>query len=381
MVALGLGRFAYALLLPPMRQALGWGYTEAGLINTANAVGYLSGSLLAPWLIRRMGLRTAFRAMLLLTALSILAMSAARPFGFMLALRGLTGFTGAVVFIAAGTLISLLAAEHPAQAGLLLGLNVGGIGIGILLAGLLLPLVLTSGDAEQWRNGWVILGALALAACVMAATPWQPQAPSHPTATRQGHVPQPAVTMWHLWPALAAYFMFGLGYVSYMTFIIAFLQSQGVPPLTASLVFGALGLGVIASSFVWRRVIDRAQRGHAIAMTMGATAVATLLPLMVVSLPAVFASSVIFGLSFLAVVSAITAFVRREFPKSDWTRGLAIFTIVFALGQSFGPTITGALSDWLGGLNIGLAFSAVVLVGGVVLALGQRRGRVVGGDF
>ena len=55
MVALGLGRFAYALLLPPMRQALGWGYTEAGLINTANAVGYLSGSLLAPWLIRRMG--------------------------------------------------------------------------------------------------------------------------------------------------------------------------------------------------------------------------------------------------------------------------------------------------------------------------------------
>ena len=213
MVALGLGRFAYALLLPPMRQALGWGYTEAGLINTANAVGYLSGSLLTPWLIRRMGLRTAFRTMLLLTALSILAMSAARPFGLMLALRGLTGFTGAVVFIAAGTLISLLAAEHPAQAGLLLGLNVGGIGIGILLAGLLLPLVLTNGDAERWRNGWVILGALSLAACVMAATPWQPQAPSHPTATGQGHVPQPAVTIWHLWPALAAYFMFGLGYV------------------------------------------------------------------------------------------------------------------------------------------------------------------------
>ncbi|MCW1970820.1 MAG: YbfB/YjiJ family MFS transporter [Anaerolineae bacterium] len=375
-VALGFGRFAYALLLPPMRSALGWGYTEAGLMNTANAVGYLSGSVLAPILIRQLGLRPAFRWGMLITAISVLSMSLASRFGVMLALRGLTGFTGAVVFIAAGTLISLLAAEHPAQTGLLIGLNVGGVGIGIMLSGLLLPLALATGDAEHWRIGWVILGVLSLAACFMAATPWQPQTQlPQPTAPATQTAPAPsALGLPHLIPALMAYFMFGLGYVSYMTFIIAFLQSQGVTPLLSSLVFGALGGGVVVSSFVWRGVIERAHRGLAIAATMGATALATLLPLMAVSLPAVFASSVVFGLSFLAVVSAVTALVRRALPKSDWTRGLATFTVAFALGQSFGPTITGALSDWLGGLNIGLAFSAAVLALGVILGLAQRRG-------
>src|ERR1700744_3019639 len=46
-VGLGLGRFAYALLLPAMRADLGWSYAQAGTINTANAAGYLIGALLA----------------------------------------------------------------------------------------------------------------------------------------------------------------------------------------------------------------------------------------------------------------------------------------------------------------------------------------------
>ena len=46
-IALGLARFAYALLLPAMRADLGWSYADAGAINTANAAGYLAGALLA----------------------------------------------------------------------------------------------------------------------------------------------------------------------------------------------------------------------------------------------------------------------------------------------------------------------------------------------
>lgn len=38
-VSLGITRFAYALLLPPMREDLGWTYTLAGAMNTVNALG------------------------------------------------------------------------------------------------------------------------------------------------------------------------------------------------------------------------------------------------------------------------------------------------------------------------------------------------------
>ena len=46
-VALGFARFAYGLLLPGMRADLSWTYTQAGLMNTANAGGYLAGALVA----------------------------------------------------------------------------------------------------------------------------------------------------------------------------------------------------------------------------------------------------------------------------------------------------------------------------------------------
>src|ERR1700750_3333276 len=59
-VSLGLARFSYALLLPPMRAELHWSYFVAGAMNTANAAGYLAGALLAPrWFARHDALRVA----------------------------------------------------------------------------------------------------------------------------------------------------------------------------------------------------------------------------------------------------------------------------------------------------------------------------------
>ena len=54
-LSLGIARFAYGLLLPPMRQDLDWSYTLAGAMNTANALGYLLGALFTPQLLRRWG--------------------------------------------------------------------------------------------------------------------------------------------------------------------------------------------------------------------------------------------------------------------------------------------------------------------------------------
>src|SRR5258708_10981042 len=52
-IALGLARFAYALLLPSMKSDLGWSFAQAGAMNTANAFGYLLGALAFPRLSRR----------------------------------------------------------------------------------------------------------------------------------------------------------------------------------------------------------------------------------------------------------------------------------------------------------------------------------------
>ena len=46
-VGLGIGRFAYSLVLPDMRDSLAWSYSAAGFMNTINAAGYLAGALVA----------------------------------------------------------------------------------------------------------------------------------------------------------------------------------------------------------------------------------------------------------------------------------------------------------------------------------------------
>ena len=45
-ICLGIGRFAYSLVLPDMRDSLGWSYSAAGFMNTVNAAGYLGGALI-----------------------------------------------------------------------------------------------------------------------------------------------------------------------------------------------------------------------------------------------------------------------------------------------------------------------------------------------
>lgn len=47
-IALGIARFSYALLLPPMKADLHWTFTEAGALNTSIGVGYLIGALAFP---------------------------------------------------------------------------------------------------------------------------------------------------------------------------------------------------------------------------------------------------------------------------------------------------------------------------------------------
>src|SRR4051812_27275016 len=79
-ISLGLSRFSYALLLPPMRDDLHWSYFLSGAMNTANALGYFAGALATPALLRRQ------RAQALLTGGALMA-------ALVLALAGLVEST------------------------------------------------------------------------------------------------------------------------------------------------------------------------------------------------------------------------------------------------------------------------------------------------
>jgi MFS family permease len=99
---------------------------------------------------------------------------------------------------------------------------------------------------------------------------------------------------------------------------------------------------------------------------------ATLLPVLSGAWPVALVSGLLFGAVFLSVVASTTALVRHNLPDAQWASGISAFTIVFALGQIVGPTVTGWISDGAGGLARGLVASAVALWIGAALAWRQR---------
>jgi predicted MFS family arabinose efflux permease len=106
-VALGLARFAYALLLPAMRADLGWDFAEAGAMNTANAAGYLAGALVTAHIARWVGDRLLFAVSLLLTAITVAASGLTADFSMLLALR----LWLSVGLLAAGSIIAVFQGE------------------------------------------------------------------------------------------------------------------------------------------------------------------------------------------------------------------------------------------------------------------------------
>jgi hypothetical protein len=111
---------------------------------------------------------------------------------------------------------------------------------------------------------------------------------------------------------------------------------------------------------------------------MAVLSVGAIVPLISVSVISVFVSAVLFGGSFLAVPTTVTAIARRSLPAHAWGASIAALTVVFAAGQVIGPVVSGALSDAAGGLVTGLAFSAGILVVGVLVSSLQRSVSVPG---
>jgi predicted MFS family arabinose efflux permease len=370
-IALGLARFSYALLLPAMKADLGWSFAQAGAMNTANAAGYLLGALAFPALSRRCSPGTLFRAGALLTAVLMAACGLVSDTHVLLAQRLATGVGSALIFISGGVLAARLASATPRDAGLVLGLYYGGTGWGIVVSSLVVPATLRPVPLG-WQSAWFALAAACVVCAVFAGAAArridvaQPAASARRDAAAHGHARWPRFAL-----ALGGYGMFGVGYIGYMTFIVALLRGAGMSGAVVGGFYVALGIATIVSARLWSTLLDRMRGGQALAVLNALLGVATLMPALVAHPAVAFASGLLFGATFLSAVASTTAFVRHNLPPDDWARGISAFTIVFAFGQIAGPVAIGWVSD-SAGLARGLVYSALLLFVGAALAVCQR---------
>jgi predicted MFS family arabinose efflux permease len=366
-VGVGIGRFAYALVLPDMRDALHWSYSAAGFMNTVNAAGYLVGALMASRLIRRYGLSAAARWGTLACVVSLALCAISGNFVVLSFARLLAGLGAAAGFVAGGALAATIAQSRPERADFLLSLFYAAPGIGIVASGLIAPFVLQGFGPGSW---WIVWWAMTLLSAAMIIplllTPIETRA-NIANAAPAKFVIRPVLIY------LAGYFLFGAGYIAYMTFMIAYVRDAGGGAAAQSAFWCLIGLSAFVTPWVWRGVLALNRGGVSTAIILSVNAAGAALPLFGQSTVLLAISALVFGVAFFAVVGSTTAFVRFNYPPAEWPKGIAAMTIAFGVGQTLGPIAVGAVTDALGSLSYALNVSAALLALGAVAAAFQRR--------
>ena len=245
-VGLGICRFAYSLVLPDMRDSLGWSYSAAGFMNTINAVGYLAGALAASQIIKRIGLTASVRWGTLACVASLALCALSGNFVVLSFARLLAGIGAAAGFVGGGTLAATIAQSRPDRANFLLSLFYAGPGIGILASGLVAPFVLQGFGPGSW---WIVWWGLTLLAIVLTIPVLL--APFHAGSTTA----EATSTKFAIAPVLiylAGYFLFGAGYIAYMTFMIAYVRDAGGGAAAQSVFWCLIGLSAFDAMGVAR---------------------------------------------------------------------------------------------------------------------------------
>src|SRR5690606_16415025 len=113
-------------------------------------------------------------------------------------------------------------------------------------------------------------------------------------------------------PEFTGYFLFGLGYIAYITFIVAWLRHNPVPNISpaavTSIMWIALGAMTLLAPVIWRRVFTGRGDGIPMAATMAVLGTGAILPLVIPSIVGVWASGALVGASVLMVPAAATSF-------------------------------------------------------------------------
>ena len=357
---IGVGRFIYTPILPPMAEALGMGKAQAGLIASANFAGYFVGAIWAA-AARLPGSR---RAWLLVAMAASAASTAGMGLGVgtagVLALRFAGGVASAFVLILASALV-LEALGRMGRTGLAALLFAGG-GIGMTASAIAVAALMGAGAG--WETLWLAGGVLSVLAMlgVMALVP--------PERGAAGAGPGPGEAAGNLnGPMLrlaGAYFLFGFGYVITATFLVAIVRGNpDIRPLEPA-IWIIVGLSATPCVALWSWLARRTDTATGFALAALTEAVGVLASVAWPSRAGMILAAVLLGGTFMGIV-ALGLMRARELAVGDPRRAIAWVTGAFGVGQIIGPIFAGALADRTGDLALASYAAAAGLVAAAVL--------------
>lgn len=365
--AMGIGRFAYTPLLPPMQLALGWSVAQAGDVASANYLGYVLGALLASWLSQRSPAAPWLFAGMIATALTTALGMITVSFPGWLMLRFASGVASALCMVfAAGLIMNFFAQRGRNDLGTA---YLGGVGGGIVLSVLVIEAAAHAGAGVPLL--WAALGACAAVMTVVSAVLLAPALRQVPQRPGPGPVVPLPPDRGTLNRHIVAYGLFGFGYIITATFLVAMARTVRADSLLEPASWLVVGLLAAPSVWFWQRMAIRFRISSALRVAYLLEAVGVLLAGFGGGPLAVLAGGALLGATF-AGITAVGLSAARLCAGTEVARALGLMTAAFGAGQLLGPLVAGRLAALSGGFELPSLLAAVLLVTGAALLREQR---------
>ena len=365
-VGIGIGRFAYTPILPYMIAGLELDRSQAGLIASANYLGYFVGALAAAWRAVPGDPRAWLLGALALCGLSTGAMAFTTDLGLFLILRFVGGAAGALVMVLASSLVMdrLAAAGRDGWAAVMYA----GVGSGIAISSLAVPAA-ALGESD-WQGPWLLCGGLAIVLSILAALLLRVPRPSATGTPGSGA----GTARRGLGRLIVAYGLVGFGYVITATFVADMVRADAVLQPAEYLVWLCVGLTAAPSVALWGWAGRQWGNERAFAVGCLVEAVGVALSVLGGGIWSILLAAGLLGGTFVGL-TAIGLIEARHLSAGDARRSIALMTAAWGLGQMVGPAFAGVLYDSLGSYLVPslLATAALVAAAGLTTSISWSR--------
>jgi len=356
----GLARFGYTPLLPIMRNEAGLSYLAGGWLATFNYMGYMSGALLAASIHRLSIKYQLYRIGLILAVLSTAAMAMTTNVIAWSILRFIAGMTTVCgMLIASGLIMNWLIRQRQRP---LLGIHFAGLGLGIVVSGVAVGAM---ADHLTWDQQWLGLGALGVLFLVPAWA-WMPAPADVAQESREAAPALPSRRWMHL--LIAAYFCAGFGYVVSATFIVAIVESLPTLHGRGSWIWVMVGLAAAPSTFLWDRIAQRFGQMSALLLAYGLQIISFVLPWISSGFWPNVVSALLYGNTFVGIVSLTLSLVGRYFPNNP-ANAMARLTLSYGFAQMLAPAIAGYIAEASGSYMGALGIAAIIMGVGMIFLI------------
>ncbi len=367
-LAMGVGRFAYTPMLPPMLDGSSLSLSGAGFVASANFAGYLVGALLATW--PAVARRRVFwlRAGIAATVVTTAAMAIDAGTLAWAVVRFVAGIASAFVLVFASAVVFASAAREGRP--MLGALLYAGVGLGIVTSTMLIDFGRDAGWGFQPL--WSALAGLAL---LLAIAPWRELvAPPLPAPAAVRSAASASADRRELDRLVWSYGCLGFGYVITATFIVVIARALPDARTVEFWTWMIVGIAGAPSNWFWTRVAQRVGVYRAIVAAFVLEAFGVALVAIGQHAIALYVGAALLGGTFMAITALGLAQARSLAPdRPDET--IARMTVAFSLGQIVGPAIGGWMADRSGSFVAPSWIAVVVLLAGAALAAVNAKAR------